>query len=204
MSDPSQDLPHDTRLPTLLRRLLAATESTEQSGLHLDAGDLGPAPPIPESPDVLKVLIDEARSFMNALEPVRKNFRVLVRLLERFKGVDAVPEQEAGFLQKLAANNREKILNLGPAIYGIMPFVEWDQESARVPRNIRQTGQRSGRRPRRQARNAASRQACRRGALCRTYPGSLPAPSGQAGELFRAGPNCRRKVPRRGPGSLDL
>ena len=132
MSDPSQDLPHDTRLPTLLRRLLAATESTEQSGLRRDAGDLGPAPPIPESPDVLKVLIDEARSFLNALEPVRKNLRLMVKLLDGFRSRDSNPSDQDRFLQDLAATYREKVLNLGPAIYGLMPHVEWDRESVRA------------------------------------------------------------------------
>ena len=132
MSDPSQDLPHDTRLPTLLRRLLAATESTEQSSLPLDAGDLGPAPPIPESPDVLKVLIDEARSFLNALEPVRKNLRLMVKLLDGFRSRESIPSHQDRFLQALAATNREKVLNLGPAIYGLMPLVEWDWESVRA------------------------------------------------------------------------
>src|SRR5262249_19203620 len=131
MSDPSQDLPHGTRLPTLLQRLLAATESTEQSGLHLDAGDLGPAPPIPESPDVLKVLIDEARSFLNALEPVRKNLQRMVKLLDGFRSRESIPSDQARFLQDLAATNREKVLNLGPAIYGLMPLVDWDRESIR-------------------------------------------------------------------------
>jgi hypothetical protein len=85
MRDPSQDLPHDTRLPELLRRLFAATESTEQPGSRIDSGGLGPARLIPESPDVWKVLIDEARSFLNALEPVRKNLRWMVTLLNRFR-----------------------------------------------------------------------------------------------------------------------
>jgi hypothetical protein len=100
--------------------------------LRLDAGDLGPAQPIPESPDVLKVLIDEARSFLNALEPVRKNLQHMVKLLDRFRDHETIPSPEARFLQDLATTNHEKVLNLGPAIYGLMPLVEWDRESVRT------------------------------------------------------------------------
>ena len=132
MSNSPRDLPHDTRLPELLRQFLAVTGPTQQPDAPLDVGGAGLARPLPGNPEVLKVLIEEARAFLGALEPVRKNFRVLVRLLGRLKGVDAVPEREAALLQELAANNREKVLNLGPAIYGLMPFVQWDPESARA------------------------------------------------------------------------
>src|SRR5262245_29978696 len=94
--------------------------------------DLGPAQPIPESPDVLKVLIDETRSFLNALEPVRKNLRLMVKLLDGFRSRDSIPSDQARFLQALAVTNREKVLNLGPAISGLMPHVEWDRESVRA------------------------------------------------------------------------
>ena len=97
-----------------------------------DAGDLGPALPIPESPDVLKVLIDETRSFLNALEPVRKNLQHMVKLLDRFRDHETIPSPEARFLQDLAATYREKVLHLGPAISGLMPHVEWDRESVRA------------------------------------------------------------------------
>jgi hypothetical protein len=123
------DLSHDPRLPDLLRRLLAETEPNQRPAAHPDEGGGGSARPLPESPDVLKVLIDEARSFLNALEPVRKNFRLMLRLVERYKGAETMAQQDAGFLQELVACNRDKVLNLGPAIHGLMPYVEWDRES---------------------------------------------------------------------------
>jgi hypothetical protein len=125
-------LRHNTGLPEVLRRFLAVTGPTQQPDAPLDAGGGGLPRPLPGNPEVLKVLIEEARAFLNALEPVRNNFRALMRLLGRLKGVEAVPEREAALLRELAASNREKVLNLGPAVYGLMPFVEWDPENARA------------------------------------------------------------------------
>src|SRR5262249_51534496 len=63
--------------------------------------------------------------------PVRKNLQRMVKLLDGFRSRESIPSDQARFLQDLAATNREKVLNLGPAIYGLMPLVDWDRESIR-------------------------------------------------------------------------
>jgi hypothetical protein len=123
---------YDSRFPTVLRRLLG--ENVRSAGANGCAGPLmlEPAHPLPDNVDVLKILINEAGSFLNDLEPVRKNLRILVHLSERFNSSELVLPKDERHLQELGAKLRAQVLDLGPSIYGIMKYVEWNPENLRV------------------------------------------------------------------------
>src|SRR4051794_32289194 len=87
-------------------------------------------PPLPDHPEVLKVLAAEARGFLDALEPVRKNFGIFEHTMDRAGGDTGPRKAPPEWVDQLLHRNREHVLDLGPTLYGLLDYLPWDEADA--------------------------------------------------------------------------
>jgi hypothetical protein len=102
------------KLPKLIREALGGTSN--YAGMT----------PLPDRSDLLMILLAEAKTFLDALEPVRRNFRVLEAQLDRLRKGESLSQGEMKLLSDRVATNRTLVLSLGPRIPNIVEYLERD------------------------------------------------------------------------------
>jgi hypothetical protein len=63
--------------------------------------------------------------------PIRNNFGVIAKMLESFKTTDCISRRDRRRYRDISDTNGEVTRKLGPTYHAIMPYIEWDQQSAR-------------------------------------------------------------------------